>query len=184
MIAPPDHNRIIAAAAKAVLAPIGCIRKGRSRTWLDDHEWWVGVIEFQPSAWSRGSYLNVGACWLWDEKDYFSFDYGARDHDARVEPFQEFKTTEEFSDSARFLAEQAKVEVVRLRERFKTIRDVARNLCRNSSLGIWDNYHAGVASGIIGDVLIAKTKFAGVFNEDSETAWIKKLKTRCAELAA
>ena len=24
-----------------------------------------GVVEFQPSSWTRGSYLNVGAMWLW-----------------------------------------------------------------------------------------------------------------------
>jgi hypothetical protein len=70
-----DHNRDIAMAARSVLRPIGCVQKGRSRTWLDDRGWWVGVIEFQPSGWSKGSYLNVGACFLWSKtRASFSFD--------------------------------------------------------------------------------------------------------------
>lgn len=60
-----DHNTEIASAAKRVLAPMGCVRKGRSRLWLDDHGWWLGVIEFAPVSWSRGSHLMVEACYLW-----------------------------------------------------------------------------------------------------------------------
>lgn len=33
-----------------VLAPLGVRRRSRSRTWLDDHGWWLGIVEFQPSA--------------------------------------------------------------------------------------------------------------------------------------
>ena len=62
MSADSQHNRIIARAAKRRLEPLGCLQKGRSRTWIDDHGWWIGVVEFQPSGWSKGSYLNVGAC--------------------------------------------------------------------------------------------------------------------------
>ena len=67
-----DHNREIATAAKSVLAPLGCIRKGRSRVWLDDQGWWVGKIEFQPSSCSKGSYLNVGASYLWCQRRFNS----------------------------------------------------------------------------------------------------------------
>jgi len=68
-----DHNRDIAKAARAALGSIGCVRRGRSRTWLDDRGWWVGVIEFQPSSWSKGSYLNVGASFLWAAEDSSGF---------------------------------------------------------------------------------------------------------------
>lgn len=62
---PADHNRAIAVAAKATLMPLGFKRKGQSRVWLADHCYWLLVVEFQPSAWSKGSYLNVAAHWLW-----------------------------------------------------------------------------------------------------------------------
>ena len=149
----PDHIRLISAAAKSALAPLGCTQKGRSRTWLDDHAWWVGVIEFQPSAWSRGSYLNVGACWLWYEKDYFSFDDGSR-----VESFQEFESVEQFAQSARILAERAKDEVLKLRQRFSSLRVTLKHLCNTTTNDIWSNYHAGVCAALVGDVRTANER--------------------------
>lgn len=74
------------------MRPIGCVQKGRSRTWLDDHGWWVGVVEFQPHAWARGSFLNVGAAWLWYEQDFWSFDDGAGANGCRIEPFHEYQS--------------------------------------------------------------------------------------------
>jgi hypothetical protein len=65
----PDVNTVIAEVAKQVLAPLGVKRKGRSRTWLDDHGWWLGIVEFQPSSWGAGSYLNVGPEFLWQPID-------------------------------------------------------------------------------------------------------------------
>lgn len=88
-----DHNRLIKHAARSELKPIGCVQKGQSRTWLDDQNWWVGVVEFQPHSGAKGSYLNVGACWLWHEKDYLSFDDGHR-----VEPFNECLDSQKFGE--------------------------------------------------------------------------------------
>jgi len=73
-VAETNHNQLITRAARAELPPIGCIEKGRSRIWLDDQRWWVTVVEFQPSGRSKGSCLNVGACWLWHAKDHFTFE--------------------------------------------------------------------------------------------------------------
>lgn len=60
-----EHGRIIAGAAKTALEPLGCKRKGQSRIWYSDQRFWVISVEFQPSGWSKGSYLNVGIKWLW-----------------------------------------------------------------------------------------------------------------------
>ena len=54
------HGRLIAAAAKRHLSPLGCRRKGQSRFWSADHGFYQIGIEFQPSGWSKGSYLNEG----------------------------------------------------------------------------------------------------------------------------
>jgi hypothetical protein len=64
-----EHGKLIAAAAKAALLPLGCRRKGQSRCWYSDERFWYIFIEFQPSAWSRGTYLtSVQFC--------FSFNSG------------------------------------------------------------------------------------------------------------
>ena len=61
-----QHNRIINAAAKKILAPEGLFKVGSSRTWIDDNGYFVIQVEFQPSSYDRGSYLNVGISFLWE----------------------------------------------------------------------------------------------------------------------
>jgi hypothetical protein len=72
------HTKLINAAARETFQPLGLVQKGRSRMWRDDRAWWLGIVEFQPSSWTRGSYLNVGVNWLWNVKDWHSFDFGYR----------------------------------------------------------------------------------------------------------
>ncbi|WP_326556437.1 hypothetical protein [Micromonospora sp. NBC_01796] len=75
-----DHTtstRLIASAAREGLAPLGLRRLGRSRRWYDDRGWWVIHVEFQSSR-SAGTYLNIGAMWLWVDKNFWTFDEGDR----------------------------------------------------------------------------------------------------------
>lgn len=74
-----DHNKIINKAASEVLKPMGLFRKGQSRIWIDDNDWFLIIVEFQPSNWDKGSYLNVAVNYLWSRKEYLSFDYGYRE---------------------------------------------------------------------------------------------------------
>ena len=75
---PIDHNKIIKSAANTVLQKEGLSQKGNSRIWIDDNGWYLTVVEFQPSVGGKGCYLNVAVYYLWDEKEYFSFDFGGR----------------------------------------------------------------------------------------------------------
>lgn len=75
------HTKIINAVAKRILAPKGFFQKGRSRVWLRDNGWFLTVVEFQPSGFSKGTYANVAMHFLWgkqlpEEVPYLSFDYG------------------------------------------------------------------------------------------------------------
>ncbi|WP_343649978.1 hypothetical protein [Stenotrophomonas sp.] len=173
----PEHTRLLTAAARSILRPLGCMQKGRSRTWLDDHGWWVGVIEFQPSAWSRGSYLNVGACWLWEEKDFLSFDAGYR-----VAPFQPFTDTAEFTSVAQALAEQAAAEVLALRDRFPTPGHVRALMRRHPNPRIREHMHAGITAGLAGDYDEGRRHFALAATETDQAPWVDALKQCGAEL--
>ncbi|HEX3626856.1 MAG TPA: hypothetical protein VH280_15700 [Verrucomicrobiae bacterium] len=73
-----NHNKIVATAAKKALAPLGLKQQGSSRIWYDDRGWWAIVMEFQPSSWDRGSYLNVALSWMFYEHDHWTFDIGGR----------------------------------------------------------------------------------------------------------
>ena len=67
-----NRNKIIKDVAKEILSPHGIFQKGQSRTWLDDNGWFITVIEYQPSHWATGTYLNVGMDILWEEHDRYS----------------------------------------------------------------------------------------------------------------
>jgi hypothetical protein len=125
MALPNEHGRLIAAAAKAALGPLGCKRHGQSRTWVSDEKLWAIVIEFQPSSWSKGTYLNVGACWLWRADRDLSFDAGYR-----VADFIPFESTEQFAPLVAAMATQAAREVIALRTRFQSINDIHRHLAK------------------------------------------------------
>src|SRR3954454_23678833 len=109
----PLHSKILTVAAREVLDPIDLVQIGRSRTWLADQEWWLCIVEFQPSSWSRGSYLNVGCNFLWQVKDYVSFDLGDRVADAG---YSKFENEAQFTVVARKYAELAAVEVQKYRK--------------------------------------------------------------------
>ena len=107
----PDHNKIIKKTARAVLSPMGLIQKGQSRTWIDDNGWYFTVVEFQPSAYGKSSYLNIGIHFLWSKHDYLSYDIGGRE-----DGFAEFDGDESkfYSDMLSF-AEKCSVLVQQYR---------------------------------------------------------------------
>ena len=175
-----NHNTLIARTARATLRPIGCIQKGRSRTWLDDHQWWVTVVEFQPSAWSKGTYLNVGACWLWYAKDYLSFDDGYR-----VDSFTSAENLEGFESAVEDVAARARQEVLHFRQRFATLHAVAEHLKSKEtrSIDIWGHYHAGVSSGLAGWQSESVRHFrAALAAGERDVEWVHNLKKECDHL--
>lgn len=173
----PAHSRLITVAARIHLRPLGCVQKGRSRIWLDDQGWWVGVVEFQPHSGRKGSFLNVGACWLWDEKDFLSFDAGHR-----VEGFHEFTSDMHFAAAAAFLAERAGQEVLALRDRFASPLHVQAWMAANAGQSIWNQYHAAVAAGVSGAVEQSRHLFGQVIADPDDAPWAIGLKRRCEAL--
>jgi hypothetical protein len=137
----------------------------------------VGVVEFQPSGWSMGSYLNVGACWLWYEKDYVSFDAGNT-----ASGFYPFREIGQFSASAASLAEQAKSEVIALRERFRSPMDVTKLLSNRALASIWDQYHSGVSAGLAGEIDVARRSFDEVMSNPDNRSWCNEIRQVTAGL--
>jgi len=167
---PTEHGRQLAAAARRILSPLGCEQLGRSRTWIADQRFWVIVIEFQPSSFSKGSYLNVGASWLWHVKNYWSFDHGSR-----VEGFKPFRDEHQFAIMAEELALRAAEEVEALRTRFASLPAIGHELTPKSDASAWPVYHAAVAAGLAGDVATARRLFDRLIQELSTAEWHQKL---------
>jgi hypothetical protein len=172
-----DHNKIIAAEARAALGPIGCMRLGRSRLWLDDHGWWLGIVEFQPSGWTKGSYLNVATSWLWHEDTplAFSESWGQR-------PFYEYESDAQFSAAMRTLTAQARDEILRMRDRFASLELVASYLGARDIGNIWCDYHAAIAFGLLGNTKMSAQRFDAVLAATHAVEWVDALKEKVRKL--
>jgi hypothetical protein len=179
----PPHNRLIMQVARDVLRPAGLTQQGRSRVWLDDHGWWVGVVEFQPSAWSRGTYLNVGAMWLWRDTDdhHVYFDLGHRVDDAG---FVEYESDDQFTAAFAPMARRALDEVAHLRGRVPSV-DAAAELLRGDAAaqGGWAMWDAAVALGLAGRRVEAAQMFRKVAADDDDLDWWLAVKQRARELS-
>jgi len=172
------HSRLLNEAAKNSLATIGMFRKGRSRTWLDDRRWWISIVEFQPSSWSKGSYLNVGAMWLWCDKDCLSYDFGGR-----LKEFVSYKDEKQFAYEASRLASIARDRVLEQRERFRSYDDVIRYLAGEKlPKSQWHMFHMGIAYGCAGDLESSQNMFAQLSRSKAESEWQKDLVQRAQHL--
>ncbi len=172
------HSEILRAAGREELQWLGLSQIGRSRSWLDDHGWWAIIVEFQPSSFAKGSYLNVGASWLWRETEYFSFDVGHR-----VRDFVKFIDEDQFRAEARKMASTATNEVLRLRSAFPTVNDVARYLKTNAFVGnVWHMLDAGIAAGCIGDGPQSLLCFNRVLERDAKAEFEIRLQETARKL--
>jgi hypothetical protein len=106
------HNRLVIAEANAGLKPLGLSQRGRSRSWEDDHGDAVIIVEFQSHNYKQGTFLNVGVCWLWSPKEYFTYDYGHR-----IGGFAEYVDGESFVPLVRAKVSEA-IDAVR---RYRTM---------------------------------------------------------------
>lgn len=175
----PVHSKLLTAAARTALSPLGLIQKGRSRIWLDDHQWWLCVVEFQPSSWARGSYLNVGCMWLWCVQDYISFDLGYR-----VEPFVEFRDEEQFETLAGNLINGAVQEVKRYRLMFPNVASVCNYYLSQEVEDGWPTYHAAVACGLANKPHAARAHFEKFMKVRASTGWLANAQEDANHLAS
>jgi hypothetical protein len=173
-----EHNELLLSAGRDALVPLGLVRLGRSCLWVDDRGWWTVMVEFQPSGFAKGSFLNVGAMWLWYAKDYWSFDVGHR-----VEPFREFESAEQFKPVAEQLADQAARKVCEYREAFSSSHEVAKYLSGEASKSVWAGYHAAVSAGVAGDVASSTRFFADLAGYPATHEWEHEVQGRAAVLS-
>jgi hypothetical protein len=145
------HSKIIAAAAKAELAPLGFRQKGRSRLWLADHGTWLNVVEFTPSRWSKSVSLMNGAHWLWVGAGFMSFNEAVPSN-----CYAEFETEDQFRSAAIEIAKVARAKALEIEARFPSfdaIADFVVERARSSPDRMghsWGGYEAGIASMLVG----------------------------------
>ena len=169
------HSRLLEKAAREILSPLGLRQKGRSRIWLDDRVWWMGIVEFQPSGFGKGSYLNVGCMWLWHTHSHIA--YSRID---RIEEFQRYESQAQFGRIAESLAHQAKDAIERYRKEFKDIKAVRQAYLRMPKRTFWQAYDTGVACGLGGDAARAVKSFEELMFDDPKGPEWQKAATQDA----
>ncbi len=96
MLGNSTYNKIIHQQCNSFLLPIGVFQKGSSRTYIDDNGYFFTVIEFQPSSFARGTYLNIALHFLWNERQYLSYDFPFG-QSVRVRSFVEYQNDAQFA---------------------------------------------------------------------------------------
>ena len=138
---------IIAKVASEILHAEGFQRIGASRTWIYDNGWWIAILEFQPSGTSKGTYLNLGLCWLWAEKNYPSFDFGYRELD-----FLTWNEDQIFEQEIYKYAQSARKKFLQYKRKFRDVREVYKSLKKTKTSEYWDLYNLAIVSGLCCDV--------------------------------
>ena len=168
-----DHSQVLKRVATQVLKPIGLVQRGRSRTWLADHGWWVIQTEFGPSAFGRGSYLMVGTALLWCPFPAIPFELDIKDRwstpsnpSGRVE-YIEAREQDAWERDVDALAQGAAEHVAWIRERSRGVADVRARL-ETEPDRFWTRYHLGVAAGVGGDVGASRAALGAVVDEADE----------------
>jgi hypothetical protein len=171
-----DHNKQIAEIAKQVLLPAGLKRKGKSRLYYDDNGWWCTIVEFQPSGFSKGSYLNVGVSWLLYEKDPWSFHIGSRE-----QGFSSAGNESEFTNAIFEMAVRAKEIAENNRERFSSISK-AHEYYQSVKREGWARYYAAVIAGLDHQFAVAVNNFNSLLEYPETTEWQRELNSRSRQL--
>ena len=145
------HSRIIASSAKAELGPIGFRQKGRSRLWLADHGYWLNVVEFTPSRWSKSVSLMNAAHWLWVGAGFMSFNEAISSN-----CHAEFETEDQFRIATGEIAKVAQAKASEIDARFGSFNAIADFVIERARTSpdrmgpSWWGYEAGIASGLLG----------------------------------
>ncbi len=144
-----EQNKIIAAAAKATLGPMGFKRKGQTRLWILDHGFWLNTVGFRPSRWSVAIDLDNAAHWLWAGHGFMSLDHFIRGSHAS------FENEGQFSKTVAEIANEAASRAAQLESQFSSFDAIASFVIQEAlnserMRSSWFGYKAGLACGILG----------------------------------
>ena len=175
----PSHSRLINLAAKAALAPLGFQQKGASRLWFADKSYWKLLVEFTPSGFSKGSYLSVGAMWLWQP----DIDHNVFHYFRRLGGFVSYESDEQFAPEAHRLAIRAATEMIKLEKQFSSLEKIAAFLCENTSEYPVQIYNAAVAVALSGAIDRSRILFKKLIDQDPNKSQLWGIRKKAKLLA-
>ncbi|GAA0223991.1 hypothetical protein [Cryptosporangium japonicum] len=194
-------GRLVAAAARTHLRPLGFRPQGRRRLWYDDRGWSLVLVEFQSGR-TPGVYLDVGLMWLWNEHEHWAFDEGSRVHWRSDGSFSgdsppgepgwtqhvTFRAADDFADEMTTVARIAGQRAVQLREQFPDVGTTADRLStrhvRPAESRLRLAFDGGAAAALHGDASTAARCWQAIASADDRlfVSWEHTLKHRAEQL--
>lgn len=161
-----DHNKLLKKIAKKRLKPYGIFQQGQSRTFLYDKGWFTIVIEFQPSSFSKGTYLNVNVDFNFYPRNYFAYSYGNRESG-----FEEFNSEEQFTKLVNDLCDLTIKRVRELELKFMDFSTALKTIKKEKGDSTWDLYEISVLNILNGNSEKALKQLRKVSKEKCEYDW-------------
>ncbi|WP_156442869.1 MULTISPECIES: hypothetical protein [unclassified Sphingomonas] len=156
-----EHAKIIAAAAKATLGPMGFKRRGQTRLWILDHGIWLNIVGFRPGQWSVSVDLDNAVHWLWAGHGFMSLDYLVRGSHTS------FEDKDQFRAAVAQIADQAASSAKQLENQFSSFGAIAGFVIQSAKDSedmrrSWFGYKAGLACGLLGRLKEAEHFLSGI----------------------
>ena len=161
-----DHNKLLKKIAKERLKPYRIFQQGQSRTFLYDKGWLSIVIEFQPSSYSKGTYLNIGVDFNFYPRDYFAFVYGYRETG-----FEEFRDEEQFAKLVNDLCDLTIKRVEELDRKFIDIWTALKTADKEKEKDTWRIYEVAILNALTSNFDKARKLLIEVSKTKCEYDW-------------
>ena len=167
MTADIDHNKLLTTTAKTKFKPHGIVQKGQSRIFLCDNFWYTIVIEFQPSSWDKGTYLNVSVDFNFYPRDYFAFGYGGR-----LKEFVTFNNENQFQKDVSDLCDIAIKKIAILKTQFADLSTAKDILSKElNPADSWNNLDLSILCMLTSDKATAKAILNKVLSDQCDHDW-------------
>lgn len=161
-----DSNKLLKKIAKERLKPHGIVQKGQSRTFLYDRGWFIVVIEFQPSSWSKGTYLNIGVDFNFYPREHFAFRYGYRE-----KGFESFKDEVQFTKLMNELCDLTIQRVHELEQQFSDFNTALKTIEKDNENDTWRWYEIAILNALTSNFDKSRLKFEQVSQRKCEYDW-------------
>ena len=171
------HNKLIRKIALERLSEFGCVQKGQSRLFFKDCGWYCIIIEFQPSSWAKGSYLNIGLDFNFYPRPHFAFDFNYRE-----DGFTEFSNEEQFADSIHAMCDSAIKKLHELMSLFSNFSSAIAAITKRRSSDAWQLYDLAVLHALNCNYTQAGKMLHSLCEENCERDWEKERKIVAQDL--
>jgi hypothetical protein len=174
-----DHNKFIAKKARETLKPLGFQRDGKSRVWYKDHGWWALVVYFQPSAYSKGTSVDVCVSNFLYEKGHWAFE-----DSANIKGYASLERDDDFESRVNEMTIKAATSSLEFEERYAGLDGFINyyNKFPVNRRSVWFYNNMAIIESLRGNYEAAKDNLAHLTDQKYELIFEQAVQLRAKEL--